>query len=103
MFPHVQPTRNTPLPMIARQHRADLPRLFTVEYDYSKTKVRNPAFREQFNRKQTLWGAVWPATDANPAGSVSLSNGVFFDDLDELEEHFAKAGEYHLAFVDERI
>lgn len=101
-FPEVQRER---LRALATQRNAPVaqavgPRLFTLNYDSSKIKTRNAFNREQFSKRHTLYGVVWPATSYAPSGGVSLSNSTTFRDLSEVREHFAQAGTATLTWLE---
>lgn len=88
-IPHI-----TPAP--ARQRRADMPRLFTLEYDNSRVKSANPQTRAAAREKQFRWGVLWPE------GGVSLSSqGNYYTSLVELRLWLEEHGAYELRFLDE--
>lgn len=88
-----------------RRAHASHPRTFYLEYDtsriQSRSRARSAQAREILARRTTLYGAQWPSTDTTPGGSISLSNGVFFSSLSELEHEFERYGQYHLTWLDD--
>ncbi len=84
-----------------RTHRVGIPRLFTITYDNTKVKTKNPNMLVQFKRTIMLYGVVWPGTDDHPQGGVSLSNSTSYRSMDEVREHFGNAGQYSITWLDD--
>lgn len=70
------------------------PVLFEIVYDLHKTYTRNPIKRIENQQKMRSWGTRYPYTDL--AGGITLQNGVYFRDMDELRDHFGGQGSYEL-------
>lgn len=75
------------------------PTLFELVYDLHKLPTRNPVKRIENSQKIRVWGARF-AYNGVPAG-VTLQNGVYFDTISEMEEHFEVQGDYEIIWADQ--
>ena len=75
--------------------RPNEPQHFLLTYNRRKLPTRNPITRREYEQNLSLWATEYPAT-VDFQSCIILQNGVFFNSMDELRDHFKAMGDYTL-------
>ena len=92
LHPTNQPHVSLPAPVMPPSRKSDLPRLFTLTYDSSKLKSKDPQVRAEFTKRYECEGVLFTN------GHVILDSGVMFRNVLEMRDHFDVMGTYHIVW-----
>lgn len=71
---------------------ATLPRLFVLHWDNHKVLSK----RRDKDDWHQAWGTLYPT------GTVTLDNGMFYRNRDEMEAHYRAMGDMRVEWLDEK-